>query len=363
MQESILQDSFFEQDEHGHGGNRRTLQIAELIQSAGFLIKGNQKFKVTRLRKYLAGFYFLARHPLKLPLSYRKIGIYGQQFLNYQQILKNPSSTKLFIWEATADYLAPCFVKAAGYKVLALPHNLESLVLSNYESLNLKSLLGRFENEIKSLNQSDAIFCISREEQWLLKLCGVSADFLPYYPPQSISANLLKLREQRATSTKTRFLILGTALNYPTLLGMIEQLQWLKTIRAEIEFEVDIAGYGTEQLQEYCDHPSFNLLGAIDPEKLDNLMLEAKAILVHQRAGVGALTRIPEMITAGIPVIANSNTCRSAFEYPGVYCYDSHSELSELICRSLPIPDLLQRPINAEKRFINCLKSFAADLP
>lgn len=361
MQESILQDSFFEQDAHGHGGDRRTLQIAELIHSAGFSTKENKKFQVTRLRKYLAGFYFLSRHPFKLPLAYRTIGIYGQQFLNYQQILKNHSSTKLFIWEATIDYLAPCIVKAAGYKILALPHNLESLVLSHSAALNLKPLLARFENEIKALAQSDSVFCISREEQWLLKLCGINADFLPYYPAQSILANLLKLRDQRATTTKTRFLIVGTALNPPTLLGMIEQLQWLKNIRAEIEFDVDIAGYGTEQLKEHCDHPSFNLLGEIDPEKLNHLMLGAKAVLVHQRAGVGALTRIPEMIVAGIPVIANSNTCRSAFEYSGVYCYDSQPELAELLCRLLPIPDLLQRPIKAEKRFVECLEALAAN--
>jgi hypothetical protein len=356
VQETILHDSYHEYDMHGNGGNRRTLQIVELVQSAGILTEKTKKAQATRFSKYLAGFIFLVRHPAQMTLSYRAIGCHGNQYLNYQNIFKNHSGRKIIIWESTVDYLASGLAREAGYKILALPQNLESLVLSHTELSNRKSLLGRFENEVTSLATSDAVFCISREEQWLLKLYGINADFLPYYPPKKILTNLLNLRDLRQSSLKTKFLIVGTALNPPTLLGMIEQLQWLEEIRKEIDFEVDIAGYGTEQLQKYCSHPSFNLLGPIETEKLEHLMLSAKAVLVHQKAGVGALTRIPEMVVAGIPVIVNSNACRSAFSYAGVHCYDSQTELLELMSKSLSTPDLLPRPVNDEKRFINCLR-------
>jgi glycosyltransferase involved in cell wall biosynthesis len=357
VKKSILQDSHFENDANGHGGDRRTLQITELIHTAGLSIEKVRKTDLSRISKYLEGISFLMKYPSYMTSSFRWIGECGYESLSYKNILREHLGSKLLVWEATSHTLASCVAKNSGYKVMALSHNLESLVSGPFDQLDLGKLLKKFSNEIQALAQSDAVFCISREEQWLLKLCGVDADFLPYYPPVFILERLLELRYRRISPERKKFLIVGTALNPPTLAGMLQQLDLLKKIRGDINFDVDIAGYGTEQLAEYCDHQSFNLLGAIKPQELDILMLNAKAVLVHQKAGVGALTRIPEMIIAGVPVIANSNACRSALHYSGVYCYDSAAELVALMKSDLPVPELLQRPIMAEQRFVDCLRS------
>ena len=118
---------------------------------------------------------------------------------------------------------------------------------------------------------------------------------------------------------------------------------------------MDIAGYGTEVLAEYCQQANFNLIGSVAPEKLNYLLSNTQAILVHQQAGVGALTRIPEMLIAGIPVIANANACRSAFGYSGVHCYDTQEELEALMKNHLEVPPIIPRPHAAEKRFIDRL--------
>jgi hypothetical protein len=269
------------------------------------------------------------------------------------------SGAKLLLWEETSNYLIPCVAKEAMFKIIAVPQNLESLVIGNVNSFTQKGLPENFENEVEYLSKADAVFCISREEQWLLKLRGINADFLPYYPPKLIFLNLLKIRELRSSLQSKNFLILGTAANPPTLIGMIEQIWWLNQIKKEVDFQVDIAGYGTEQLKEYCDHPTFTLHGTVDSSKLNHLLSNAKAVLVHQKAGVGALTRIPEMLVAGVPVIANGNACRSAFNYSGVYYYDSQTELADLMSKQLNSPPILPRPIEAEKRFINCVKQLA----
>ncbi|NJR76340.1 MAG: glycosyltransferase family 4 protein [Scytonema sp. CRU_2_7] len=137
---------------------------------------------------------------------------------------------------------------------------------------------------------------------------------------------------------------------------MIQQIQLLNQISKNVDFHIDIAGYGTEQLQEYCDGPNFTLHGTVDQGKLNYLLSNVKAILVHQKAGAGALTRIPEMLIAGVPIIANSNACRSAFDYPGVYCYDNQVELAAFMNKSLDFPPILERPVAAERRFIDCFK-------
>lgn len=62
------------------------------------------------------------------------------------------------------------------------------------------------------------------------------------------------------------------------------------------------------------------------------------------------------MLIAGIPVIANSNACRSVFSYQGVYCYDNESELADLMSKQLDSLSVLQRPLEAEKRFTDCLQ-------
>lgn len=356
---SILHDSIFEVDPNGHGGNHRTAQIAELVSAAGLEISEGEKIGTTRWSRYVNGIYLLAKYKLNIYPSYSLVGVCGHQYQIYQHAFTKHPGKKLLLWESTANHIAPYAAKDTKFKIIAIPQNLESLVVGHVDFLTRKSLPESFESEIKHFSIADAVFCISREEQWLLKLRGINADFLPYYPPESIFLNLLEVRKLRNQLQNKRFLILGSVINPPTRLGMIEQIQWLNRIRKKIPFEVDIAGYGTEQLKEYCDRPSLTLHGTVDPQELNNLLINAKAVLLHQRATSGALTRIPEMLIAGIPAIANSNACRSAFSYPGVYCYDNESELAELMSKQLDSPSVLQRPIEAEKRFIDCLKQLA----
>jgi glycosyltransferase involved in cell wall biosynthesis len=348
----ILRCSKFEPLLHGHGGHRRTAQITELLHTANLEIQEIEHISSTPVQRYLFGLQFLAKYRPRCHLSRPTISGCGQQYLNCLRAVEHYSGHKIMLWEMTFSYVPLYVAKNLGFRLIALPHNLESFVPDFIDPLTGKSLPSSFENEINHLAQADRIFCISREEQWLLKLRGVAADYLPYYPPQPILENLAFIREQRQTSEKQRFLILGTAKNPPTLAGMEEQLQWLEQLC--FDAPVDVAGYGTEKLTGWGDR--FNVLGSVEPEKLEHLLIHAKAILVHQRAGVGALTRIPEMLIAGIPVIASSNACRSVFGTPGLYCYDSKSELQEWLNQELPLPPIFPRPAPAEQRFIEYLQ-------
>lgn len=343
---------------YGYGGNKRTMQLAELVQLANYAIADiKRQVQTTRWSRYSQGWQFLNRYKFEIKPKLKMVGVCGYIYQRYKQSFQSHSGQKIFLQEEPNNFISYYAAQEEGFKTLAVPHNLETFVVGYKDFFTGKGLPYCLELEIKHLAMADAVFCISREEQWLLKMRGIDADFLPYYPPQSARSQLLEVRNSRieASSQRDRFLIVGVANNPSTALGLIEQAQWLKSIAKQSDLIVDVAGYDTEKLAEHFEHPIFKFHGTVEPQTLRKLMIEAKAVLLHQNTGVGALTRIPDMLVAGVPVIANSHACRSAHGYAGVYCYENELELADLLNKPLEIPPLLAPPAAAEKRFINCL--------
>lgn len=346
---------------YGYGGNKRTTQLAELIAITGLEFDDiSKQITTSRWKRYRNGISLILKHQLKIKPDRQLISKCGHAYAIYERAMTAHPGHKLLLLEEPNHFIAYYAAKDQGYKILSVPHNLETFVVGYTDFLTGKGLPHCLEAEIEHLSMSDAVFCISREEQWLLKLRGISADFLPYYPPTHEVEKLCSIRNARAElqSQKTRFLIIGALSNPATYQGLIEQLAWLAAVYSETAFEVDVVGYGTETLNSPAlECPAFIVHGTVPSEKLHHLMTHAKAILLHQSTGVGALTRIPEMLVAGLPIIANSHACRSAFGYSGVHCYENQSELADLLNQDLPLPELLPRPVAAEKRFIDCLTS------
>ncbi|MCU0549100.1 MAG: hypothetical protein MUC48_07110 [Leptolyngbya sp. Prado105] len=360
---TIIVDTFFEADAMGHGGKRRTCQIAELIEQAGFTpTQFDRTILHSRASRIMAAlkavcnpktYAFIAQYQLAIQKSWKAIAFCGFQRHLYTCKLKQHTGHPILIWEATKNYVVPYVAQALGFKVIAFPQNIEALVKNQDQFLESLAV------ELKALAAADIVFCISREEEWLLRLHGANAFYLPYYPPQPVLQQMLALREKRIHVEKQRFLILGNADNPPTLAGMIEQMKWLKRARETIAFQVDIAGFGTEKLAENCQHEDFTLHGAVSAEQLEALLANCRAALVHQAPTSGALTRIPELLIAGVPIIANRNACRSTDQYSGVFCYESWEELVACMNQPLEIPEMLPRPVSAEDQVKNLLVQFS----
>lgn len=359
---SLLVDTFFTTNANGHGGDHRTAQIAELIAKANLettpfsrtILKSAQSRSIAAIKAVIAPatWKFIAKHHLKINPAFRSIAFCGFQRQLYQRVLQQHTGSKVLIWEATKNYVAPFVAAEQHFKVIAFPHNLEALVPGQ------GAIFENFETEVRALVKADWVFCISREEEWLLRTKGANAHYLPYYPPQPVLEQFLKVRAARQNPDRDRFLIHGNANNPPTRNGMIEQIAWLKKVRETLPFEVDIVGYGTEKLKDYCDSAAdFVVHGSVSPDQLQAFLTSTKAALIHQVPTSGALTRIPELLVAGIPVIANRNAARSTSEYAGVYQYEDWIELAELMSRSLSCPEMLDRPIAHEKRVIDCLQA------
>lgn len=371
----ILRDTQFKSTADGHGGNRRTLQIEEILSKAGFEVhdlQGEinivQDFLEKNFYSQLVTLFKVVPSFIKyLPYVSPAYKLFLSSALKISQSVKSleqANDPKVIIWEDNLNYLMPYVAKNRGQRVVSLPHNFDSLA-TKFDPSKRKENLDSLSNEVKHLAQADRIFCISREEQWFLRLCGLNSDYLPYYPPSSVVSDLLKVREAReksynncnADSNRPRqFLVLGSYINTPTKVGMIELVKWLKSIEEELPFDVEIAGFGTQNLKDEIELGSrFKILGTLSNQELFHAMVRTSTILVHQTYGLGSLTKIPEMLIAGIPIIANSIASRSYFDYDGVHVYENSQELAKLINVNFCLPKMPLPPIHHENRFVDYL--------
>jgi hypothetical protein len=372
----ILRDTQFKSTADGHGGNRRTLQIEEMLSKAGFNVQ-DLRDETNIIQDFLEKNVFLqlitlfnvvpkfTKYLPDIVPQYREFLLSALKISQSVKLLELSKTSGVILWEDNLNYLIPYVARDLKQKIVSLPHNFDSLAGSRFHPSHRRKNLGLLSNEIRHLAQADRVFCISREEQWFLRLCGVDSDYLPYYPPTSVVNDLLQIREARtksyndynSDSKKTKqFLILGTYLNIPTRLGILELIKKLKNIEENFSFEIQIAGFGTENLKNEIHNSSrFKILGTLSNQQLIDVMLKTSGILLHQPYGLGSLTRIPEMLIAGIPIIANSIASRSYFNYDGIHVYENCQELAKLINENFCLPKMPLPPIHHENRFVDYL--------
>ena len=318
----------FKLDPFSDGGSKRSVQIRELLQAHGiqfiddpFAIPKNAS-KRSLLKWSLRAVRFIRKHYPKHSIKSlsRYLDLVRYYALRIPIVLDKYMDQDVdFLWENTNNRDMLYLMKATGHRVIALPHNLESLV----ESSSVNAL----NDEVDNLKRCDAVFAISKEETWLLRLLGINASYLPYYPPAEVESFLLSIRhrrEQRQPNSRKKFTLLGSATNPPTRLGMQSLIDFASV--KDLPFDLLVAGYGTESLTKVC-HPHISFLGTLSSEELEKLLTDVDGVIIYQPPTTGALTRIPEMLLAGIPVFANFDATRNYFGVNGIISYFSFEEL------------------------------------
>ena len=327
----------FKLDPFSDGGSKRSVQIRELLQAHGiqfiddpfatprnisrwtlfkwsmravcFIHKHYPRRNIKSLSRYLS---LIRYYALRIPIVFDK---YKDQDVD-------------FLWENTNNRDLLYLMKATGHRVIALPHNLESLV----ESKSVSAL----GEEIDNLKHCDAVFAISKEETWLLRLLGINASYLPYYPPVEVESFLLSIRhrrEQRQPNSRKKFTLLGSATNLPTRAGMQSLIDFFSN--HNIPFDLFVAGYGTESLATVC-HPHISFLGTLSNDELEKLLIDVDGIIIYQPPTTGALTRIPEMLIAGIPAFTNFDAARNYHSIKDIIQYQSLDGLIALLADYKP---------------------------
>ncbi|MCQ6957278.1 hypothetical protein [Mucilaginibacter aquariorum] len=356
----IYKHSHFLPDAFGHGGNKRTAQISEILINAGITAGtadlANNFSANWKILLYLKG---LGHNP-NLKTGHKNKYAVGRYIKLFEEFVRE-QKPHLFIWESTVEYnllLAEVLYKN-NISAIALPHNIESMVAGSKSVFSGKMSPDWLLEELRYLGYCKKTYTISREEQWLLSNAGLNASYLPYYPPREAEQFLLSIRKKRqhippsGRSTKN-ILLLGTFHNKPTFDGYFDLLKHIENIQG---LKIQVAGFGSERLKDTFKGSHIHIWGGVDNDTLSRLITASDCAIIHQQPSGGALTRVPELLLAGLPLILNIHAARSCFDLKGIAVYDSYPQLLDMLHEiDLQMPPLISRPLE-EKQFAEYINS------
>ena len=283
-------------------------------------------------------------------------GLLGYRMFFYRDGLARHRGARLLLWETTYDSILPTLARRAGYRIVALPHNLESLVSEAAFADPRHDVVGGLAAEIGRLKLADAVFTISREERWLLEARGLSPHYLRFHPDPVLTDACRRIRSDRLARARADgsvagpLLLIGSAFNPATERGMRWQLTQLRE-SGYLASDAVVVGPQTETRLADFAAAGVSVLGSVAWETLAQQLAACSALLIHTVGGAGAVTRIPEALVAGVPVVANGNAARDQYETPGVHVYDDPAGFHALVQAPLPMPPPLPAPAAAEGRF------------
>lgn len=326
-------------DANAGGGCRRAAQVGEILHPLGYRF-------ISWMDSLGPGAHMSKKHDIIYRLSkiyhpYKKY--WNDSFVDYplrmkaaagewKKDVKRNKNLKLVIMDEPL-YFYPLveYLYQPGIPIVALCQNIESL---SFSQLNGKHQLKLFNKEIGLFKKCSLVITISREETYLLKNFNIPAFYLPYYPVKSIEERMSRVREKRKNTVKKGFLLLGTAGNEVTLNGMAAVIDFWNNHKNKIKNEkLLVAGYGTSALLKVNRSDAIDFLGELSDEQLDERLSSVRAMICYQEFGSGALTRIREMLTAGVPVLANHHAARSYHGCQGVSEFSRFEDLERIVLK------------------------------
>ena len=366
----ILRETFSTEDRsdwapHGCGGMWRRRQTDGILRRHGIepvnLEPPPPALIPTRL---LHAIQMKRRLGASLQWTRGSLGAADYSFRFYRHNARRSGLAPVALLES-GDPVAVTALKDEGFRVVAVLSAIHSLWRDRPSRLT-GSYPQMFLAETRAFSNVHAVFCISREEQWLLNNVGIRAEYLPYFPDEERARVLLEERAGRRAVTSRRppeFLICATRGNTDTVASFTEQADWIRAAVPAGRAIFHVTGHNTEEIKDVWTDSRFIFHGTCSDEEFRAVKQRCGAVCLHQREGLGALTRIPDMILAGLAVVTNGPAARSFFDMPGVFTYDTPGQLADLLKRSFSMPPVPQRPLELEDAFFASLLLKAHPLP
>jgi len=213
----------------------------------------------------------------------------------------------------------------------------------NFDSFDLNAhLLDQFKYckqcgisliyELQAVTKSKHQLVISKFEEELYKGLGVNTRYYPYLPVGKIRQRLINIRSKRMGKAfdPSLFFLIGSV-NHTTT---YESFKWFikncQQYGLPSDIQVVVAGRRSDKLgEEFPPIQGVEFLGQLEQDVLEDYLEKARAILIPQLSGFGAVTRIPEMACAGIPMIVSRHAMNAMPEPPG--CFIVGNDWSEWV--------------------------------
>ena len=326
------------------GGNHRSRQLIEWFsQSFRLIIPGPElSAPVGRLGNLAAGVRYGVARPACWIQHPTSIGRGGQSVRWVKRICQALPSPTLIFWESVSRGVVGGLLRAAGHRVVALPQHMRSLDSPGgvTEELDVNDVIG----EMNSLRSTNLTLTISSEEAWLMRHHGINAHWAPYYPPTVVSSRMERIRQRRRTQPDGPILLIGSAVFPPNAAALRWTIETIAQSAPSLAPRCVVVGNGTERLSQEATAVGMKCLGRLDDDAFDRVLQTATAAIIFQQRGSGALTRIPELLLAGVPVIVNDHAGRSAHHLTGLWHCNDPERLIELTERLQDTPPPPQRP-------------------
>lgn len=342
------------------GGDRRTLQIIELLKNIAplqidTLSTYHQQSTAPKLNKpFIQKLYIGVSSVLEK--------------LNFYDFKREFTSTAIFFRWAAAKWLKkiqnlpqlpkvividdalffPNIVAFANKNKIPIVSILQNIESMGGGIINEAKKVKIFEKEMAILKKCDCIVSISYEENLLLKHFDIQSVCLPYFPPEKIRQKMQLIKNERVRSgnLKKHILLLGSATNPPTLQGMQMLIKYFNESNLlNLNCKLLVAGFGTEVLKKEVKNEYIEVLGKVEQGLLNELLTTVKCNLIYQKDAAGALTRVAELLIAGVPVVANVVAARSYYNVEGVWVYENFAQIEKIIEL---LPPFLSKNINFE---------------
>ena len=212
-----------------------------------------------------------------------------------------------------------------GIQTVACPHNIESLdagPLRMHSKLYNLVRLTDFADEFGILSRCAERLFISKAETGLIGGLGLAARYYPYRPVGEIRQGLeiIRKRRERNQLVPGLFLMIGTAGHKSTATSFRWFIENAFRHGLPQGVKVIVAGTKTDQLDTTTGSPpkAFEFRGWIEQAELDDLLSCAQGVLIPQLDGFGTLTRLSELVCAGVPVIASRHPMMAIDSIPSV---------------------------------------------
>lgn len=349
------------------GGARRVLQFLETSEGMGFCVLSSLKTiaagrvpssnALTKLLKSFRMKFFMpwSEHRRDAAMGLRQVSE------RWKDLLKTSQGLKLVVIDDPI-YFSPLVkeLRKLNIAIVAMCHNLDSLS----PHLVKISARGKFLNrELELLSKFNLVITISREETVLLASRNANVLFFPYYPTNAIIERMLRVRRLRLNFLKQDILLLGTAANIATRTGMKKIIEsWREQRLSQVAGKLLVGGYNTERFFNSMESDEqVDFLGTLSDGALDERLASVRAALCYQDHGGGALTRIPELLIAGVPVLANTHAARTYYGMQGVIEFPSLAVLRPTLSRLVPFEEPFAIPNPPDKSaLLSQLKAFLA---
>jgi hypothetical protein len=338
----------------GHGGLHRTLQVAhdarELVgdaQVASVSLDawrqarqptrsespvrtrwGTRKWRGLQWRLRSArenpfNVFPVDRYPTAIPFS-TTMSVEPEFVAHYAQLIARDHGPTVCIVEHAVFGEVVELNARLGIPTIAAFQNLEALDVTSFDWRRRKTVykvMTDLGNELRLMAQCAERLVISKVEAGFVGGLGLECRYYPYLPVGAIRENLCATRQRRARRhiEPGLILLLGSAQHGVT--G--ESMRWFVRTARECGLPagvrvVAVGGDTDKLLPSGTSVPGLELRGWLAQADLDDLVARAAAAIIPQRLGFGALTRLPELACAGVPVITFSHPAYAVNPPPGL---------------------------------------------